>query len=92
MAARGNLLFVQNQRKLEGTRQMHSIIRCLIDMISIKVSNGCHTKKLFICFPEMSVFLKSKKSRPHLDEERGWSGANEHFTQQNRNINYRIYL
>jgi hypothetical protein len=22
--------------------------------------------------------IKSKKSRPHLDVERGWSGANEH--------------
>jgi hypothetical protein len=30
--------------------------------------------------------LKSKKSRPHLDVERGWSGANEHFPQQNSNI------
>jgi hypothetical protein len=30
--------------------------------------------------------LLSKKSRPHLDVERGWSGANEHFPQQNSNI------
>jgi hypothetical protein len=33
--------------------------------------------------------LASKKSRPHLDVERGWSGANEHFTQQNSNIDYK---
>jgi hypothetical protein len=26
------------------------------------------------------------------DVERGWSGANEHFTKQNSNIDYRIYL
>jgi hypothetical protein len=32
-----------------------------------------------------SIFLISKKSRPHLDVERGWSGANEHFPQQNSN-------
>jgi hypothetical protein len=31
----------------------------------------------------------SKKSCPHLDVERGWSGANEHFPQQNSNIDYR---
>jgi hypothetical protein len=33
-------------------------------------------------------YKKCKKSRPHLDVERGWSGANE----QNSNIDYRIYL
>jgi hypothetical protein len=26
------------------------------------------------------------------DVERGWSGANEHYTQLNTNIDYRIYL
>jgi hypothetical protein len=26
------------------------------------------------------------------DAERGWSGANEHYTQQNRNLDYRIYF
>jgi hypothetical protein len=36
--------------------------------------------------------LKYKKSRPHIDVERGWSGANEHFPQQNSNIDYRVYL
>jgi hypothetical protein len=34
----------------------------------------------------------SKKSRPHLDVECGWSGANEHFPQQNSNKDYIIYL
>jgi hypothetical protein len=33
---------------------------------------------------------QSKKSRPHLDVERGWSGANEHFPQQNSNILHTI--
>jgi hypothetical protein len=37
-------------------------------------------------------FLKSKKSRPHLNVERGWNGANEHFPQQNSNKDYRMYL
>jgi hypothetical protein len=40
----------------------------------------------------MTIMLISKKSRPHLDVERGWSGANEHFPQQNSNIDYIIYL
>jgi hypothetical protein len=33
-----------------------------------------------------SFYYVSKKSRPYLDVERGWSGANEHFPQQNSNI------
>jgi hypothetical protein len=35
-------------------------------------------------------YIISKKSRPHLDVERGWSGANEHFPQQNSNILHTI--
>jgi hypothetical protein len=31
------------------------------------------------------MIILSKKSRPHLDVERGWSVANEHFPQQNSN-------
>jgi hypothetical protein len=35
----------------------------------------------------MAAFTpKTTKSRPHLDVERGWSGANEHVPQQNSNI------
>jgi hypothetical protein len=45
-------------------------------------------KTVFFLNPIWRSFsLKSKKSRPHLDVERGWSGANEHLTHQNSNIN-----
>jgi hypothetical protein len=40
----------------------------------LKLPTSAHMALLFDI-----VNIKSKKSRPHLDVERGWSGANEHF-------------
>jgi hypothetical protein len=62
-----------------------------INNITVKSLKRADNSILFSLLCTKLTIL-SKKSRPHLDVERGWSGANEHFTQQNSNINYRIYL